>query len=623
LKKLKRISNIHKELFIHQKQFTGDQGADGLDMRRLFDSFCKSTENRVGKSFIKYLTKCFKNYSESEALTLVIEFILRLYCCLYDMDENKHPYICVFDNLEGLIRHFDEERGTARERGGVPIKGLKEFLVIFRNIFDTTADLLTALTKHRKWGNYPFCFLIAAREATTALADIRNVQTIRNNNIEISGWFCTHAIFDKRMDIAPTPEFRNTLMKGPTSEYWKAFIAIMRDISLSRWALYDVVCKMYNYSIRRIARILSKIIAQISDEDISYFNNQWEKAFNRGISYNKYICRQYIFSLLLREISDDYTFSLTSGNRSIVRKIILYLHNYSLQNSSSQIFFIDLVSAVFKGPYHNRSICPIEFDLFIDALYLLNERRWDENWWAALVNVEDGEAHAYIKEDFVRLLKDEWDNQSKVFSVYITNTGHFFASFIADFEYCARGFVEHSNGKLMGQYAYSIWELARKNDENCVKIIKMLRKEIINEINKIIVDIKDFFTTGSTRAGMIDFKVMYSNLSCYCYAETSDSLPVFYPTRLLRRTIGYVDNFLSFLENSPANSKRETIIRKVRIQLMWFLCDSVKCMRKYEDYFRVLPVKSLIARLNELNQHQCSYKCEKLKAAISQITSEQ
>ena len=604
--RLKLITDKYKEIFLLQEDWADWNDIDPEKMEKLFNCFNNTTERDMATCFIKELNEYFGNHSEKESLSLVIQFLFRLYCCLYELDNQKRHYVCVFDDLEHIIRHFDEsdetdesdendENGTIK--GYVNINDLKRFLEIFTSIYTSTVKLLSCAKQRRGWNEYPCCFLIVARESSLTLEDIREVTPGSDEaikDIEISGWFCPDKIFENRLNNRPN------ITNKSTEGYWKAFRFILQDISISDWSLYDVLAQMYNFSIRRIARMLRRILARMSEEDIRYFNDKWEYAFNNELYSNKYICRQYIFSLLLREIKDKHIFSLESNHKQLAWRTILYLHNRSFLDGLEHVTFSELVKAVINK---TDNASDNEIENLIDILYWLHERRWNVNHWAALVDIEDGEAHAYHKNDFRRKLIGDR------FRISITEAGQFFALFIADFEYCARRSAHYQpNAKsdtLEGLYAYSIWELVKEKRldtrddlQTCIIVIKQMCEAILDEINSMISAAKSFYNIRNLPSDAETFSCMYDDPApVFCYKENRDSQPIAHSMLMLRKTIGYIYHLLRFLLMMDLK-----VAKLVSAEYAQFVCDAIDCVENNKDYFSNPSLAPFTYRLKELKE---------------------
>ena len=577
IEKLKLISDTYKNIFVERNQYKETQGTDIDILQKLFSSFSEETEDEVANCLIEHLESFFNNSSEDHAFFVVVGFLFRLYCCIYDNCEERRPYVCVFDNLEFFVRFYNGMVGGASQTDMIRV------FKAFDKIIATSKEFLKSVKEKRDWERNPFCFIVVARDSTEAFWEKRNSHlTNEGTVINISGWYCIDTIYQKRL-----------LGQEDSSEYWKAFRNILRDRSEYKWSLYRVLNKMYNFSIRRVSRMLSKALAQISVNDIKYFNEQWNKAFSQeNCSENhscRYMCRQYVFSLLLKNIDDDYIFSLNpqkrelSSESNLARRVLLYLYNVSLERDIKQILFTELVKAVLTE--YSQEEFTEKFNELTTVLYRLNERDWQKSGWSALVHVEDGESHVYYEAIFKEQLKYEWQNSTKRFKVKITASGSFFASFISEFEYFSRGLTEHKikNGKevLCGSYAYSLWELAKNDKQNCANVIKTIRERINKEIKDLIKDANKIFRTHTVPPGVNPFNKMYKKTSCFCYGSTV------YPLEVLRRTIFYTHLYLTFLENSIRDfGFTNEEIQKIRTELAYFLCDAIELVKNHPQYFK-------------------------------------
>ncbi|GHV68332.1 hypothetical protein FACS1894199_15400 [Bacteroidia bacterium] len=522
----------------------------------------------------------FQNHNNPEDRKISVSFVagilIRLLFCLYKIDNKKH--LCVVDNIEAYIPKEpdcpirDIEIETMID--GVS-KATKEFWDILREIKHTDAPYAPC-----------YGFLLAIRDTTIPVLPQNVIQYSEDNpNVwDISEWFCARDISKSKQDF-----FKDIIEQQAEEikEYIKAYNHIMNDFSKYSWGLHNLISLMYNHNYRRINENVVEGISYISETNIKHFNNQWELAnkelFDKQLpkseeaiwSSIKHICRKFIVRNLLDYIEQKtgYLSNLTHDGNSLARKIITRLYRIEInqQNDISKkayIYtpFIELISAILQKPC-GGDVPDKELEEVAQILFKMNKIDNKDTHWNALVVIKYNTSRKYDEQQLIDVMKEIWHNKNDnkynhgLFGVRLTDSGRFFAKIVPDFEYFACRSVPDI-------YLFSEASLM-KNSEGlypCVECLKTVRRKAFDCINNVIVRTNEFLKPNSANISPTSINWLYNEENSWLYKER-DRNPEVHPIRILKNHIGYLKNYMVYLEKVFPGKEHKDVITKIKKEL--------------------------------------------------------
>jgi len=608
---------LNEYAMIYKKNFITDEYGDEKEYEDFFKilensnaalmNFC--SEISFAKKIILFFETLYSSTSnllrDSEYIARIIEYVIgllvRLSFCVSQKENSKHLY--VFDNVEYFLNFTDDNREI------IPVS-THELHIIYNAICNSIMQITPIISDIRiniessnenlKYETF-YGFLIVCRTPTTKLFKID--QFPLDVTINISNWFSADNIFKKR-------QLYFKIDQNHTNEYWKAFNSIVWDRSMYKWGLSHIVDKMYNNSKRRIARLLSKALSNLSYTDIKYFNEQWEQAFpnpseiavSSELRVRRYMCRNYIFSILIRLVKQEYFDNINlskdkyeNATNSYVRKIVTYLHNKILRDNKRSISFIELTCAILQNPFENNPY-RIKIENVAELariLFWMNERRWEINHWNSLIFIEDKNLFTYDEIPMrkrMELVWEEFINSKKTITTFdckinieITDTGLLLAKLMPEFEFFSRRFV-FDKGPILPYINQKHFLSEEIRFETIYKIIDSVWTNAITCIENSIKNEKTHYTAISGNAP--DYKPIYKlshDKSYLVYKETNNNeSPITHSMRIMKQHIGYMRNIVSFMK---FNNFNEESIEKLNIKLIEFCKNAIEIIENNKKYF--------------------------------------
>lgn len=193
--------------------------------------------------------------------------------------------VCVFDNIEyASSLEYDTDKVLITDRS---------IEIILNSIHFAVSSFVQRTVQFYRFAPK---IIVVTRKATVAFNG--NMEGNDYQLLDITNWFCAKEIYEKRLDyildyVADDEEIA-----------YRAFNIIMSDCTMSKWSLVPFLSKLFNYNIRRMARIILHILiinttsSENSErEEISNFISMWDKYKEGGEI--KHFFRIYIIRLVL------------------------------------------------------------------------------------------------------------------------------------------------------------------------------------------------------------------------------------------------------------------------------------------------------------------------------------
>ena len=224
--------------------------------------------------------------STSDSIKLLSTILI--YLLTYKSNIDSKPYISVFDNIEYLISvEYDPHKQLITDR---------TIEVILNSVHTAISECVSRLTKLTLTPK----IIIVTRKATVTFN--ANFEMNNYQGVEITNWFCARDIYEKR---AP-------LIKSYLGEKERlaceAFDVIMSDCTSSKWSLVPFLSKLFNYNIRRMARVILYALSINAASDCNSikifigYKKSFEK-IGQELTHNqkriKHFLRMFIIRLLL------------------------------------------------------------------------------------------------------------------------------------------------------------------------------------------------------------------------------------------------------------------------------------------------------------------------------------
>jgi len=587
LQRLNELSSAYDILFCNNPE-----QRDFCVYHRLFNCLTLKSTSEVSLSIIDIINQELSqyNYTQIESAACMLQvafgFLMRIQTARYfnsiTSGIDAPRVVFVIDNIEKLVRFCSDSIVVDTHEMNRLYNCLVNEIHEYNHFFH---KIKVEYNLHTN----PFCFLVVARNSTLALLMGREAHNdfIRSNCcVEITGWYAANLILEKRFECFESTLDESTRVQiGP---YWQAFSNILKDRSTSIWSLGKFVEKMYNYSVRRITRMLSKAITDVdSDDYIVQFNYLWETG--RKNNRVRHMCRQFVFALMLNQVRDDYTYLYNPVHLRLARRVIMYLS--SKLEIGASIDFVSMVNDILVGK-HQKQIVTEDIEGLFKVLYFLNEKRWDENGWSAQINIEDGREHAYTLESFILKLNDVWNNRKKgECSISINASGRLFAHFLSSTEFFIRGNAqkqEPGSQDLKHRLPSTFLVFSDSDQNEIIKGLELATDRVISEVKISNKEIRSFMKSNT------ETKVtnMYSDLSAhfFCYKNSADNR-ITYSLRLIHNTLGYIENYIGYV-NALKNaypykiSDFDAVRKRVYLLLVKWLCKIVQIAFEEKDLYR-------------------------------------
>ncbi|MBP3457737.1 MAG: hypothetical protein J6K58_00830 [Lachnospiraceae bacterium] len=629
---VEEITNIYKTHFqVTEEELINtnllETNVDIREQQELFDTLKQYVERKIDYEHLskilleKFLKRFNSNKTDSITdLAYISGFIIRLYFCVSQITSKKQ--LCVVDNIETFVT-YDEQH---------PIQQceLERILLGCYNAAVKVREILVPLQKVKGYNTF-YGFLIVTRETTasTALRDLDHFNDFKKENeIDISGWFCTEEIFENKRD------FCQKRGAGVESNcYFECYQNILCDFSLYRWGLNGILSKMYKHSHRRNAECVPEAISVIPESEIIYFNNLWKETYSKTAHTSglKTLCRKYILRILLDNVQRKQYFDKImvenldldydqrnlanrekilgcklhkNESNSYARKIATILHRCMLEyGKETYISFPRLIEAVLKRPYKPNYITDNQIENLGKILFLMNETRNEITNWTSLVCIKYDSKEIYNEKELCKNLINEWhdyidhkkiniDDTSR-FGVQITDAGSLFAKILADFEYFACRFLSKEPPLFSKENIKTIY-VNRKKSFRAVEIINIVREKAFICIDEIIEKDLEFFSDpGNNSNRCPGFSSMYRNRYSWVYKDSINAKLLVHPYRILTQHQGYLSNYISYVESYISEEEFENkeckgvFLSKVKEQLTKYNERMYELMNKYPNYFKV------------------------------------
>lgn len=577
-------------------------------------SYKELSNNLITKIMMRLHSNQTNNVSD---LSYVAGFVIRLYFCVFKITSKKQLY--VVDNIETFVQYDENSPIQQCELENI-VQGCYEAAIRMR-------EILSPIQKIKGYDTF-YGFLVVTRETTasTALCDLEHYNDLKKENeVDISEWFCTQEIFDNKKRFCTE---RGISLKDNC--YYDCYQSILSDYSAYRWGLNGIVSKMYKHSHRRNVECVPEAISVIPEQEIEYFNSLWEIAKNRDIykSSLKALCRKYILRKLLDNVQrKEYFDKLMVENldlkhsdrnlehrekilsckshkcesNSYARKIATILHRYALDNGDNKyVSFPRIIFSVLKQPYMPNKVNETQIRNLGKILFLMNETRNENTNWTSLVCIKYDSTEIYNEERLCQILCEEWkkykDNKISIddatkFGVKITEAGSLFSKLLADFEYFACRFLT-KEPPLFSKENIKMMYINGKKSFRCVEIIHIVREKAFSCIDEIIEKDFDFFSNPENHINQPpNFKAMYENEYSWIYKDSINAKSLVHPYRILTHHSGYLSNYIDYVKSYIPESEFETpddkelLIDKLKDQLSQYNHKLNDLLCTYPQYF--------------------------------------
>lgn len=562
-------------------EYLSEANVDMEDQRNFFGLLKRYVDNKnsfeeMADMIKEYFLNHFYGKSDDggkKDLIFIAGILARLYFCISRMDEKKH--ICAIDNIETFVK-FDD-------KNPIQVCQLEAIFLGLKEASQTIKEYLFPIEKSGVNLSF-FGIIIATRDTTasTALGQLEQEDYIERNEIDISNWFCTSDIIDKKIAF-----FDKRGIEIKSQSCMKAYRNILNDFSIYRWGLSGIVSKMYRHSHRRNVECLPNALSVLPISEVEHFNQMWEltQAQNDVHAQNlKSICRKYILRLLLnyvqrvkyfdrlmvesfsspnpnepRTIESYYKYNknvtvLQEDSTSYARKIATLLHREYLNNRNTYVSFPVLILSILKPKYKPGQPDPRQIVNLGKILYLMNETRQSITNWTSLVLIRYDSSRKYNESELCKVLTEQWEyyqngsvtlNDTNLFGVKLTEAGSLFAKILPEFEYFAcRSLTDEPS--LFSNNSFKAYVSANgERSFRGIEIIKIIRGRAFHCIDEVIRrDSKQFSNFASCQETQTPFgNGIYNCL----YKETNVSREIYHPYRILLQHIGYIKQYSDYV----------------------------------------------------------------------------
>lgn len=625
---ISEIVHLYNVFFNVKKanDYLGEANIDVEDQRIFFEMLeqyviCKCNFEEMANMIKEYFLNYFHNQSDDSGkkdLVFIAGILARLYFCVSMMDGKKH--ICAIDNIETFVK-FDDKN---------PIQ-VCQLETIFLGLKEASQKIKEYLFPIEKSGvNLSFFgIIIATRDTTasTALGQLEQEDYIERNEIDISNWFCTSDIIDKKIAF-----FDRRGIEIKSQSCINAYRNILNDFSIYRWGLNGIVSKMYRHSHRRNVECLPDALSVLPISEIQHFNQMWEitQAQNDVHTQNlKSICRKYILRLLLnyvqrvkyfdrlmvesfsspnpnepRTIESYYKYNknvrvLQEESTSYARKIATLLHREYLNDKNSYVSFPTLILSILKPKYNPGQPNPTQILNLGKILYLMNETRQSMTNWTSLVLIRYDSSRKYNESELCKVLNEQWEdyqngkialNDASLFGVKLTEAGSLFAKILPEFEYFAcRCLTDEPS--IFTNNSFKVYLCV--NDERSfrgIEIIKIIRRRAFHCIDEVIRRDSQYFSDFASSKGSTS---PFGNGVYNClYKETDISREIYHPNRILSQHIGYIKQYVDYVKTYINDDSFELkgadkvrFISMCEIEIKKYIKKKRDLQNKYPNFF--------------------------------------
>ena len=345
------VDNIKVIIDEHKKLY--DEENDFQDVVTFFESLEKMICHETYKEGIEEIVTYFNNIIQSFELdqdqtenpSLITLSCILLNIMLYKGAIKKKPQICVFDNIEYLVSvEYNDDRVLVTDR----------IIEIMLNSIHTAVSHCLAKAIKFACNNCPKIVFVT-RRATVAFNG--NLEMNNYQSVEITNWFCAKEIYEKKTKIVS-----DYTSEGDKLAY-DIFNLIMSDCTMSKWSLVPFLSKLFNYNIRRMARILLHIlIINTASENgnerniLEKFRVLWDENKNSN-EYNhnliKHFLRMYIIRLVM-DLFNGYPREIGEQNVAYFNKLMVELGKIDdCETISIPPKGVDLLEHLAKKKYEN------------------------------------------------------------------------------------------------------------------------------------------------------------------------------------------------------------------------------------------------------------------------------
>lgn len=597
---------------------------DIKEQQELFNILCQYAHKEINykelsNQLINKLMLRFhsKKTDEVSDLTYVTGFIIRLYFCISKICLKKH--LCVVDNIETFVL-YDEQHPIQQCELESIIHGCYDAAIKVR-------EILNPLQKIKGYNTF-YGFLVVTRETTasTVLCDLEHYNDLKKENeIDISEWFCTDEIFEHKTIFC-----KERGVELEDNCYFDCYQNVLCDFSAYRWGLNGIISKMYKHSHRRNVECVPEAISVMPEQEIKYFNELW-KMTNGGETYKsglKVLCRKYILRILIDNVQrkgyfdnlmvenldldhnkrnlDNRDKILSSKpqkdeSNSYARKIATILHRFALEYGNEKyVSFPRIIKAILKQRYMPNAITKEQITNLGKILFLMNETRNEITNWTSLVCIKYDSSIVYSEAKLCKILFEQWNNylnktieldDTSKFGVKITEAGTLFAKILADFEYFACRFLS-KEPPLFSKENIKVIYVNGKRSFRAVEIIHIVRIKAFSCINEILERDFEFFSDGGAGENHSpNFSKMYDSKYSWIYKDSAKAKAFVHPYRILTQHQGYIANYLDYVDRFVPNSSfdhpqdKELLLEKIKMELSQYTNKFNELLRSYPEYF--------------------------------------
>lgn len=630
---IKKISEIYINSFMVtedklKKLKLSETNVDIEEQQELFDLIHKFAEREINYNALSIeLKEKFINRFNSEEtdaisdLSFCVGFTVRLYYCVSKIIKKKQLF--VVDNIETFLPSDKTHPIQQCELEGI-IRGCYDAAVQVR-------EILNPLQKTEDYDTF-YGLLVVTRETTlsTVLSDLEHYNDFkRENEIDISEWFCTEEIYENKKKFCKCKG-----VKFEENCYFECYKNVLSDFSVYRWGLNGIISKMYKHSHRRNIECVPEAICVRPENEITYYNSLWKiiKEGETPISGLKAVCRKYILRILLDNVQRkqyfdklmvenldldykkrnlherDYILSCKphrEDSNSYARKIATVLHRAAMnQGNDIYISFPRILKTVLETPYTAVGDLEISIIKFGKILFLMNETRNEMTNWTSLVCIKYDSSQEYSEANLCNILVEQWkaylnneinlDDTSK-YGVKITEAGEFFAKILADFEYFACRFLSNEPPLCSLENLKPIF-INGKRSFRAVEIINIVREKAFSCIDEIIERDCSFYAnnthSGCRGSKAYNFNKMYNDEYSWIYKDSVNAKAVVHPYRILTQHQGYLANYLDYISRFvPENYfedelDKQKLLDMVKNQNASYSDKLADLLEKYPEYFR-------------------------------------
>lgn len=313
---IKAITDTYKKLY--------DEGNEFQDVVTFFEILekivCRETYMEGMEELIAFFNDIIKSFelkqeqTENDLLITLSCILLNIMLCKGAI--KKKPQICVFDNIEYIVS----------------VEYSADKILVTDRIIEIILNSIHAAVSHCLPKTIKFaCHNCPKMVFVTRLATVAFNGNIEMNNyqyVDITNWFCAKEIYKKKINFVSA-----FTVEGDKLAY-DIFNLIMSDCTMSKWSLVPFLSKLFNYNMRRMARILLHILiintaSENGDEKktLEKFKVLWDKNMNSSENNRnqiKHFLRMYIIRLVLDSFN-GYPREIGEQNVAYFNKLMVEL----------------------------------------------------------------------------------------------------------------------------------------------------------------------------------------------------------------------------------------------------------------------------------------------------------